>query len=226
VLDGNVARVLSRLFLVQTAPGTKGREALLWALASILVEGPRPGDLNQSLMELGATVCLPSRPQCATCPVARGCEARSAGRTDSIPPPRPAPARARLELAVAFARRRRAVLLARRPNAGLFGGLWELPSAPLGSDTESGAALKALLGSDATIGERSLSVERTLTHRHLVLHLYPVRMARTLPSVPAGYLEWGWIDRHDASSLGMSSAMAVALDKVWREDPGDAPGAR
>ena len=79
LVDGNVARVLSRLLELDGVPGEKVREAGLWAAAEVLVEGERPGDWNQSLMELGATVCVPQNPLCLVCPVRGSCRALSEG---------------------------------------------------------------------------------------------------------------------------------------------------
>ena len=210
LVDGNVARVLSRLFLVEGAPGDPAREALLWRLAGILVDGPRPGDFNQSVMELGATVCVPASPRCASCPVARWCGALVKGRTGELPPPRRPTRRKRLELVVGLAQKRGAVLLARRPDGGLFGGLWELPSAPLAADATT--ALRPLVGPRAVIGPKLLVLERTLTHKDLVLHLHAVTMPRRLPKVPGDYVEWGWVHRDDLMRVGMSSAMSAALE--------------
>src|SRR5439155_1208688 len=103
VVDGNVARVLSRLFLLR-GPRTAARGKELWARAAELVAATRsPGDLNQALMELGATVCTPRHPSCPACPARSRCLARTAGEQDRVPPPRRAlrpPVRVRADLVV------------------------------------------------------------------------------------------------------------------------------
>ncbi|MBC7172514.1 MAG: A/G-specific adenine glycosylase, partial [Polyangiaceae bacterium] len=81
IVDGNVARVLSRVRFIETPPGRADTERRLWDEAERLVYGERPGALNQALMELGATVCTPSSPRCTECPIARACAARSKGAT-------------------------------------------------------------------------------------------------------------------------------------------------
>ncbi|MGH8689071.1 MAG: A/G-specific adenine glycosylase [Burkholderiales bacterium] len=126
ILDGNVKRVLARRFGVQG-------EAAQWSLAERLL--PRRGvrAYTQALMDLGATVCTRTQPACARCPVARGCVARREGRIDELPAPR-------VRKALPFRSAdwyvyldRGAVLLERRPPAGLWGGLWTFPeSAVLG----------------------------------------------------------------------------------------------
>jgi A/G-specific adenine glycosylase len=134
VVDGNVERVIARLFAVETPlPGAK---AELRRLAEgFLPEEPEDafpyGDFAQAMMELGATVCLPKRPRCGLCPLAGDCRARAAGRAEALP--RRAPKRARpTRRGVAFwlTRPDGAVLLRRRPESGLLGGMMEVPSTP------------------------------------------------------------------------------------------------
>lgn len=120
--DGNVRRVLSRLFDQPDPPPRWLRDA-----AAALVDPARPGDWNQALMELGATVCAPRAPKCGRCPVARWCRARAAG-TAVERPGAAARTRARAAtfvLAVLIAGGR--TLLERRPRDGLLGGLWAFP---------------------------------------------------------------------------------------------------
>lgn len=88
LVDGNVARVLARVHGVGTPLGRADTEARLWAEAARLVRGPRPGALNQALMELGATVCTPRAPRCGACPIAARCEARARGDVEALPVPR------------------------------------------------------------------------------------------------------------------------------------------
>src|SRR5206468_6833446 len=121
LVDGNVLRVLARLFLA-------GNSAQAWALAAELVPaGPAASAFNQALMELGALVCTPRAPSCLLCPVARDCEARARGIQEQVPPRRPTRAVPLVEAAVAILRRRGRWLLLRRPPQGLWGGLWEFP---------------------------------------------------------------------------------------------------
>lgn len=209
LVDGNVARVLSRLLLIEGAPGDKAREAALWSAAGDLVVGARPGDLNQALMELGATVCLPSSPMCLLCPVQAGCGALAAGRVDELPPPKKAPPKKLLDLAVAVAHRDGCVLLARRPDGGLFGGLWEMPCAPI--EASGTSTLRKMLGKRPVVGPQMVILQRTLTHRRLRLHLHPVDMTPSLRAPPPQYVEWRWVPFAETHTLGMSSAMETAM---------------
>ncbi|HEY4060112.1 MAG TPA: hypothetical protein VGM39_26035, partial [Kofleriaceae bacterium] len=160
LVDGNVARVLARVYgIAEDIKSTAGQRAL-WQRAGALVvalpEAAAPGDLNQGLMELGATVCTPTSPRCLICPLAAPCVAKRSGRQSELPVT--APRKKQHELTV-LARDAlwmsdgATLVLARRSPDGLFGGLWELPS-----------------GLDATkqfgvTGEPVAYHDQTLTHR-------------------------------------------------------------
>jgi A/G-specific adenine glycosylase len=118
-VDGNVERVLDRMF-----GAAKGREAA-WQRAESLLDRERPGDFNQAMMELGATVCTPRAPQCPVCPLHDWCASRGADGA------RPQSPRKRKQLAYGLARKNGLVLLAQRPaDASLMAGMWELPIFP------------------------------------------------------------------------------------------------
>lgn len=129
VVDGNVERVIARLRAVETPlPAAK---PVLYALAAELTPRARPGDYAQALMDLGAGVCTPRKPGCHACPWQGACEGYAKGTAESLPrraPKRPRP----LRHGVAFwlMRKDGAVLLRRRPEKGLLGGMIELPSTP------------------------------------------------------------------------------------------------
>ena len=129
VVDGNVERVIARLRAVETAlPAAKSR---LYALAAELTPKTRPGDYAQALMDLGATVCTPRNPGCLACPWREACNGHARGMAETLPrraPKRPRP----LRHGVSFwlMRADGAVLLRRRPEDGLLGGMIELPTTP------------------------------------------------------------------------------------------------
>lgn len=133
VLDGNVARVLSRLFAKAVDPKSGSGRRALQALADALVPARHAGDHNQALMELGATVCLPSNPRCADCPVASRCEAFRRGAPERFPSRRRARPTRQLRLVAGLARRRGRVVVAR--DVHTVAGAWSLPlfSPPKGS---------------------------------------------------------------------------------------------
>jgi A/G-specific adenine glycosylase len=131
ILDGNVKRVLARRFGVEGFPGTSKVEAELWDLADrLLPRGAAPKDIEaytQGLMDLGATVCTRSAPECGKCPVSAGCVARATGRTAELPAPRPRKAYPTREAAWLLLRYRGQTLMEKRPSPGIWGGLWVFP---------------------------------------------------------------------------------------------------
>jgi A/G-specific adenine glycosylase len=214
LVDGNVARVLSRLFEVEGLPGDKAREARLWELAGALVQGERPGDFNQALMEHGATVCRPDNPLCLLCPVREGCLAHRHGRVHELPPARVRAPPKRMTLAVAVWPHAGRLLFARRAEKGLFGGLWELPTAEVDADTPDTVATARLteaLGTPVSLQAPLGTVRRQLTHRALTLRLLRVS-GRKRPTHAPAFQELRWCSPEEATALGMSTAMQKALE--------------
>ena len=152
VVDGNVERVMARLRAVETPlPTAKSR---LYTLAAELTPETRPGDYAQALMDLGATVCTPRNPGCLACPWRDACEGRARGMAETLPrraPKRPRP----LRYGVSFwlMRADGAVLLRRRPETGLLGGMIELPTTPWRSGTvDSGGGHSSRAGGAPVAG--------------------------------------------------------------------------
>jgi A/G-specific adenine glycosylase len=127
VMDGNVERVMARLFGIETAlPDAK---PALYAKADELTPSARPGDYAQAVMDLGATICTPRQPRCMLCPWRRHCSAYESGNPESLPRRREKPQRPnRYGVAFWLVRDDGAVLLRRRAEKGLLGGLIEVPS--------------------------------------------------------------------------------------------------
>jgi A/G-specific adenine glycosylase len=180
LVDGNVARVLARLVRIETPLGQRDTERALWAHAEALVRGPRPGALNQALMELGATVCTPQKPACAACPVRDACAARAAGSEATLPVPRAKKAPTPVRL-VAVAARLASDVDARvfvRGRDALFGGLHGLP---MHEGEGRDAAKEALRAAGVTARlERAKAGEvvHVLTHRRLFVEVWRATGAR------------------------------------------------
>jgi A/G-specific adenine glycosylase len=166
LVDGNVARVFARLFGIEEDVRRSACAARAWGLAAALVPAVRPGDFNQALMELGATVCTPREPRCGTCPVAAHCVARREGRVHALPlVTRKAAALVERRTALVLRAGGR-VLLARRVRDGAFGGMWEPPSVV--RRASDAATLRALLH---MVGLRKRDVEGGLVHAGEVVHV-------------------------------------------------------
>jgi A/G-specific adenine glycosylase len=177
IVDGNVARVLARIFMIEDAPDTTPGRKATWALATDLAKGPRPGDLNQALMELGATVCTPRSPKCVICPAARMCKARLTGEESLYPRPVKQAKTKLLPLSFAICEASDGVYLRQRPLDGLWPGLWEPPSA------DSPAELAALVG--AKLGKPIGEVTHQLSHRDVRATIYRVRRVTTALALEA-----------------------------------------
>jgi A/G-specific adenine glycosylase len=177
VLDGNVARVLSRLHALAAAIRDPRGARRLWALAGSLVPAVRPGDWNQAVMELGATICTPRSPACERCPVAAGCRAHGLGRVDEFPPVVARRAQVRLPRAVALIRR--------------GGRVWEPPGVD-GTGHSAGAKLGAALarrGVRTALVPSRTTVKHTITHRAIVASVWE-GAARSAPAQLGAGLRW------------------------------------
>jgi len=128
ILDGNVRRVLSRHFGVEGSASDRAVIERLWALSDECTPVDQVDVYTQAVMDLGATVCVRRNPSCTTCPVSATCVARLAGRQHELPSPRPARTRRQRQVfMLAAVREDGGVLLERRPENGVWGGLWCLP---------------------------------------------------------------------------------------------------
>lgn len=134
ILDGNVKRVLTRVFGIEGWPGDKAVETRLWALAESLLPKSEVQAYTQGLMDLGATCCTRSRPHCQACPFAGDCIAHCQGRQGELPGPRPRKSLPEKSVAMLVLVRAGEVLLEKRPPSGIWGGLWSLPECPEAAD--------------------------------------------------------------------------------------------
>jgi A/G-specific adenine glycosylase len=131
ILDGNVRRVLARYFKVTGVTTQRAVEQRLWALAEACTPDAAVAAYTQAIMDLGATVCVRRRPLCPACPLQAGCGARRAGRQHEIPAARPRAARRTRSVVMLLAQHADgSVLLERRPERGVWGGLWCPPQFP------------------------------------------------------------------------------------------------
>jgi len=221
VLDGNVERVLSRVLALPEEPRSRrGRTALLAAARQLLAPG-RPGDSNQALMELGATLCSPRRPKCLLCPLRPGCRASLEGDPESYPIPKAKREGERHRLLVAVVENGEGVLLFRRPeDSTLLAGTWELPWVTLEVDgvartASPEAALAERYGGRWTLGEKAGQARHGITYRDLEIDVHRARLAwggevrEGTPPIIAG-----WFDETGRASLPLSSLVGKVLAAV------------
>ena len=174
VVDGNVRRVLSRV-LFEPNP----TEDWLWHEAERVLEPSEPGDWNQAVMELGATICTPKNPLCVTCPVSRHCKALEAGAVSSTPAPKPRAAVKTIHAVALVAGTNGRYVLEQRPRRGLLGGLHGFPleESPHPLHSHDDDALSRLL-ERFKLGPNGVwlgSVSHTMTHRQFEICVYTVQ---------------------------------------------------
>ncbi|KAK4750846.1 hypothetical protein SAY87_004328 [Trapa incisa] len=154
-VDGNVIRVLARLKAISGNPKDSVTMKKFWRLAGQLVDNSRPGDFNQSLMELGATVCTPLNPACSSCPISSKCQARSISEKDTSVAVTDYPVKvvkikkrndfsAVCVLEILRGTQESEFLIVKRPEEGLLAGLWEFPSIEVAKEDDSSQRRKAV----------------------------------------------------------------------------------
>ncbi|MBC7782817.1 MAG: A/G-specific adenine glycosylase, partial [Burkholderiales bacterium] len=187
ILDGNVARVLCRLERIESAD-VRDREtvARLWDLATELVPKNRPGDFNQAVMDLGATVCTPRNPQCLTCPLQNCCKAFAAGLQDRIPAPRKTRITPLVKRQTLCIERAGKWLIEQRPPRGRWASMWQFVTiAP------------RVAGELARCSTKLGRINHTLTHRRYQFDVYRCRANGT--DIPASEAPRKWVSLTELS---------------------------
>jgi A/G-specific adenine glycosylase len=188
ILDGNVKRVLARHGAVAGWPGNQRVEAKLWTLAEARTPKTRVADYTQAIMDLGATLCTRSAPRCTECPVAADCRARLQGSQARYPGPKPRKAmpvrRTRMLMLIAGG----AVLLEKRPPAGIWGGLWGFPE--LAPDADLAGWCRARFGTVPRSLKAHAELRHTFSHFHLDISPLEVRLSGAAAVADAGTTRW------------------------------------
>lgn len=220
VLDGNVARVLSRLHDDATAIDTPAGKRHFTALAQALVDAApadAAGEVNEALMELGALVCTPKSPSCASCPWLSSCRGRERAAQLPVKAKKKPKKHVRIAVVVVTDAAGR-VWLEKRASAGLFGGLWEPPGVVLDAGEEADVGWRRVVLERGLVAPAvwptPIMVERTLTHRELRFELLLLLAdPGALPSTSTTMGGAGqWFSGADVSSVGTSTAVRTVLD--------------
>jgi A/G-specific adenine glycosylase len=181
IVDGNVVRVLSRLFALKGDPAKAPLKQELWRLARELVPARDPSTFNQSLMELGATICTPTSPRCPECPVAQQCRALAKGIERELPHLAKRKPPTEVTTAAAYVRRGESVLLRQMPaDAPRWAGLWVLPFTELSATEEpSAGARRALtqMGLKGAAGAKLREDRHTITRFRITLNVIACTLA-------------------------------------------------
>jgi A/G-specific adenine glycosylase len=207
VLDGNVRRVLARHTATEGWTGNAAVQKALWVEAEKRLPDRRGADYTQAVMDLGALLCTRGKPQCASCPVREDCRARIEGRTPELPSPKPPTKISNQSIVMPIVRDDSGrVLLEKRPGAGIWGGLWCLPS---GHD---------LVGISERLG---LALEKTaplpaFEHRlsHVRMTIQPCLAAIAPATQVKCTQQLGWFDAARQATLGLPQPVSKLLQRL------------
>ncbi len=230
LVDGNVIRVFTRLLGIREESTARTVIEELWTIARVLVPGPRPGDLNQALMELGATLCTPKNPDCLACPVRTHCDAHARGDAEQLPikkkKPKPKPMRA----IAAWIERDRKILAVRRPESGLMAGLWELPGGEIGPKDEAkdrvGEILRSAVGLEIRNPESVGRIEHIFTHRRLEVEVFRCRADKGARVRPNQFQAHRWVRPNTLLDLAHAGPTRKAMALLGLTDEISARAAR
>ena len=218
LVDGNVIRVFSRLYMIDSPIQNPSTQKLFWALAAEWVKGKKPGDLNQGLMELGATICSPKKPICLLCPLQQDCVAYNSSNPLDYPVKIKKIKKKITEgyLAVILTRESRSGRLeygvVKRKTEGLLGGLWALPMKPregiVALRKEEFSSWFASMNVQSSVEEFG-EVKHAFTHKVWHLWFQQVHLVNGHKPLQIEQLEWRDIDELDQMALGGPSLKAL-----------------
>ena len=212
-LDGNVVRVLSRLFCLRGDPARSPAQGTLAAAGQQLLPASRPGDFNQALMELGATVCLPRNPRCLLCPWSSHCQALKSGLQERLPEKGKRPETILSRQAAAVIRHRGRYLIRRRSGSRLLRDMWEFPGGEFSRSDLAGSLVKYLeaeLRLNVQLRDRLTVVKHAVTNRRITLTVYEARLKPPPPptlSIPEA--RWIWLSQAGRYPLTAAASRIV-----------------
>jgi A/G-specific adenine glycosylase len=221
-VDGNVRRIFSRLFAIRKPVDDPREQKKLRSLVARLIPARHPGDFNQALMDLGATICKAKNAECSRCPLAGLCRANLQNLQNILPITKKVSAIPHRQAAAAVIRNAKGLLLiVQRPDNGLLASLWKLPGGFI-EDTENVAdslkkIVKKELGISIRVGRQSASVNHVYTHFRLTLQSYDCFLRKGRPRT-LGCQDWQWASPADLKKLPLSKIDRMILTAI-----GEAP---
>lgn len=207
VVDGNVIRVLTRVFTLKGDPKKAPLKEKLWELAESLVPQKRPGDFNQALMELGALVCSPKEPKCGACPLKKNCKARRQNKVGLYPTPKRKIATQKILLKISLIAKNKTFLLAKRNGKRHFQSMWEFPQVK-----------PSQLGLKAKKEGGLQKISHSIMNRRIraMPHLY--RFQNGKPKSSARYVAYRWIRPETLKQFPTSSLNDKVLSIFYRHE--------
>lgn len=221
VVDGNVIRVLTRYFGIEEDTRSAKTRKAVQKHADQLIDKKRPGDFNQALMEVGSAVCSPTKPDCSSCPIQAGCVAYKMAKTDTIPYKSPAKKKPHHTIGVGIIETEEGkLLIARRPENAMLGGLWEFPG---GKQEENESIpetvereLKEELGVEVKAYKELMSLKHTYSHFSITMHAWFCKLIKGEPS-PLSSQEVRWVTRDELERYPFPKANKVLTEKLMKQ---------
>ena len=212
ILDGNVKRVLARFAAIDGWPGQAQVLGKLWELAELYTPDQRVAEYTQAMMDLGATLCTRSKPQCDACPLSDACLAYAQNDWQRYPgkkPKKTLPVRTAHWLVLT--NEEGEVLLHQRPPTGIWGGLWSFPELPEGQAID--AYCRDQFGLEVTVGEKLPVRRHTFSHFHLDIHPQQL-LLRKRGCVAFEGNDLVWYNTHRPDARGLAAPVARLLDEL------------
>ncbi|MEK7286181.1 MAG: A/G-specific adenine glycosylase [Nitrospirota bacterium] len=219
ILDGNVKRILSRYFLVRGDLKEKNNLAVLWAYAEAILpkkKGATPANANlftQAIMDLGATICLPKSPNCVVCPVSLSCLAYQEGVQNKLPEKSVSKKVPHYDFIAAIIQKGKQVLIKKRPEKGLLGGLWEFPGGKIINKDDLSSIHELTereVGQQASLIPLDVQIQHAFTHFKMTLHLFSGVVQKRIACNPA----LKWVSISQLSDYAFSAAHQVIVLKL------------
>ncbi|HEX7668779.1 MAG TPA: A/G-specific adenine glycosylase [Polyangiaceae bacterium] len=210
IVDGNVVRVLCRLFGLRGDPTREPLKADLWRLAEAAVPEARPGDFNQAMMELGATICVPRHARCDECPLAGTCVARKGKIVEELPElPKRRAVIAMPRAATVVFRGERVLVVKAEADAPRWAGMWQFPSSDVvraeGANVAAERAVRETVGLVVRVGEPTFTVRHSVTHHRITLEVFRTVSRQGAPR-PVRCDEFAWKRPSELPGLAMPAA--------------------
>lgn len=216
-VDGNVLRVLSRIFGIADSIDESATKERIGAIAAGLLPRKQAGSFNQALMDLGARICIPRRPRCIACPVSRWCDAYQQGIQDQLPVRKMKKAIPHHHIVVAVVRRHGRYLIGRRPASGLLGGMWEFPGGKIEpGETHEQALVREVreeTGLEIRVGDPVATVDHAYSHFAVTLHVYACRAIAGRAKAHF-HSELKWVPRSQLDEYAFPAANRRFLDNL------------
>ena len=221
-VDGNIRRVLSRLFDVGVPARSTEGEKILWALAEENLPKGQAGEYNQAMMDLGSTICTPKDPTCESCPVRNHCQAYALGVQNERPVKLPRKKVPHRVVTAAVISRDGRVLLAQRHNQSLLGGLWEFPGGTMeDQDLDLDACLRREiaeeLGVPIMVKSSFGSYKHAYTHFKITLHAFMCELASDDEPQPLASQALEWVAVEDLGDYPMGKVDRLIANRLIKE---------